>query len=188
MGEPKKKPNKSKSLGSGFEREISKYLTKYASGQTQKYWYWRSPSSGAVATITPENGDIAGDIIALNPEAAPLTGYYSIECKKSYPKTSFHGIMKGNKDEIIEFWKQCVGDAYRARKSPMLIYKKKGYNALVGIKPMSINLGIKSLTLDFANDMLPPVVFYDMDEFFSKVTFEMVCEWYRVKKGKNVMS
>ena len=42
------------SKGPEFEREIAKYLTKWASGKTKPYWYWRLLGSGSVATLSED--------------------------------------------------------------------------------------------------------------------------------------
>lgn len=172
------KVGNSKAKGSSYEREISKFFTEWLTGQSKEYFYWRSPSSGAVSTITQGNGEISGDIIALKPEGTILTGKWSIEAKTGYPSSSLHKFLKGVKnDEIEEFWKQCVGDASRSSKSPMLIYKKKGLNALVGIPYpndfQELTGHLKSITLNYAGK-LPTLQFFDMKEFFNAVKPENI--------------
>lgn len=177
--------NKSKGKGNEFEREIAKYLTGWANnGNKKEYWYWRSPSSGAIATICPENGTVSGDIIALKPEGAALTSKFSIEAKKGYPKTSLHGVMKGNKDELIGFWKQAYDGAKASKKSPMLIYKKHLHNALVGVDYGYIHPLMsteffgraKWVQVNFGMGM-PVCTFFDMDEFFSEVTYDKLLKF-----------
>ncbi|HRR48595.1 MAG TPA: hypothetical protein P5293_01255 [Bacteroidales bacterium] len=172
----------SKSKGSSFEREISRFLTKWASGQTEELYYWRSPSSGAVATLNVGNKDISGDIIALRPEGAFLTDRFSIEIKTGYSKASFHQHLKDNKNFDIEnFWLQCVDAADRAGKKPMLIYRKLGFPIIVGIgcdtrirlkEKMKLP---KSVHLIFENKT-PSIAFYDMKEFFKIITPNVIKE------------
>lgn len=154
-----------KQKGSGFERDIAKFLTEWVSGQRKEYYFWRSPGSGGVATVIGENGAIAGDIIALKPEGAVLTKKFSIECKVGYPQSSFHAFMNKRKkdDEITGFWVQCVNSAKSGNKIPMLIYKKKGFNTLVGV-PFSW-LKLRHIKMNFDNG-LPECYLYDMEEFF----------------------
>jgi len=168
-----------KRKGSSFEREISKVLTKWASGQDKEYWYWRSPSSGAVATVTEGNGELSGDIIALKPEATFLTSRYSIEIKNGYPSSSFHKHLKLLKnDEIKNFWIQCVNDASQSNKLPLLIYKKKQYNTLIGISDFKGVLKNKlentpSLIMTWGNYCdLPICHLFDMEEFFNTISPE----------------
>ena len=164
-----------KAKGSAYEREIAKTLTKWCSGQDKEYWFWRSPSSGAVSTITEGNGEIAGDIIALKPEGTFLTSKFSIEVKVGYPTSNFHKHLKKVKnDEIRDFWSQCCNDADRADKLPMLIYKKKQYNALIGVSVINDKLKeIPSLIMTWGdyND-LPICHFFDLEEFLNTVTPE----------------
>lgn len=172
------KAGNSKAKGSGFEREISKFFTEWLTGQSKEYYFWRSPSSGAVSTITQGNGEISGDIIAIKPEGTTLTGKWSVEIKTGYPNSNFHKNLKGVKnDEIFGFWQQSVGDASRSNKQPMLIYKKKGMNTLVGIPvPNDFNdlTGhLHSVSLSFGGK-LPEVRFFDMKEFFVAVKPENI--------------
>lgn len=172
------KAGNSKAKGSSYEREISKFLTEWLTGQSKEYYYWRSPSSGAVSTITQGNGEISGDIIALKPEGTILTGKWSIEVKTGYPNSSLHKFLKNVKnDEIEGFWNQCVGDSSRSKKQPMLIYKKKGLNALLGIPFINdykdLTGHLKSITLDYAGK-LPSLQLFDMIEFFEAVRPENI--------------
>jgi len=170
----------SKSKGSSFEREIAKFLTKWVSGQVKELYYWRSPSSGAVATLNVGSKEISGDIIALKPEAAFLTNMFSLELKTGYPKTVFNQHLKDNKNfEIENFWKQCLRDAERAHKYPMLIYRKLGFPIILGIdeivrKKLLYSVKFpKRLVLCFENET-PDVNFYDMESFFQIVTPEVI--------------
>lgn len=51
--------------GGSFEREISKYLTKWLTGTEKPYKYWRQDASGGLATIHAENVHLTGDIKPL---------------------------------------------------------------------------------------------------------------------------
>jgi len=88
------KAGNSKAKGSSFEREIAKFFTNWLTGQSKEYYFWRSPSSGAVSTISQANGEISGDIIALKPEGGVLTGKWSVEIKTGYPIVLFINILK----------------------------------------------------------------------------------------------
>lgn len=165
--------------GSSWEREIAKTLTKWLTGSEKPYVWWRMPGSGAIATISEENKELSGDIMPLRPEGAFLTDRYSIEAKTGYPNSNFHKHLKGVKnDEIRLFWEQCVGDAVRADKRPMLIYKKKQYNSLIGISTLEGVMkqklqNLPCLTMDWGNyNDLPICHFYDMEEFLNTITPE----------------
>ena len=160
-----------KAKGSSWEREVAKFLTKWVTGKEKPYVFWRSPSSGALQTIS-EALDASGDIIALRDEGKFLTNMFSIELKTGYPQASFDKHLKDTKNNDIKgFWDQCLKDALKAKKRPMLIFRKKGLQPIVGIDP-AINhfLGehvdlLYSVTLGFG-DETPRVIFYDMNLFF----------------------
>lgn len=165
------------SKGPNFEREIAKYLTKWASGKTKPYWYWRLLGSGSVATLSEENKELSGDIHALRPEACFLTDRFSIECKTGYPSTRFHQHFKELKNFWIEtFWEQTVRDADRAMKFPMMIYRRKGMKPIVGIDLVVFNKlnymlqGMAWIQLGNFRNNIPPVYFYDMNKFFDRIT------------------
>lgn len=168
-----------KAKGSAFEREVARKLTVWLTGQDKEYFFYRSPSSGAVATINEMNGDISGDIIAVKPEARALTSIFSIECKDGYPDAEIMKIFKNNKNDIIqEFWKQCITDARKANKQGMLIFKKKGFPIIVGIedgtkisKVMKDKIS-KNVTISY--DILPHIVFFEFDEFLNSLDKKII--------------
>lgn len=160
--------------GGDFEREIAKFLTKWATGQDKTKYFWRTPGSGAMATISEANKNLSGDIHALRPEVCWFTDNWSIECKKGYPSTSIDKILKENKSEdLIQFWKQCCNDAKNANKKPLLIFRKKGFKPWVGILPEHIIISdkLKNLTrikLHLKN--CEDILIFDMENFFNTVT------------------
>jgi hypothetical protein len=170
--------------GSKFERDVAKFLTVWLTGKDKPYCFWRTPASGGLATIDELNASLSGDIKALTPEAEILTSVYSIELKTGYPKTSFWQHFKNIKNFPIEqFWEQCVRDAIKANKKPMLIYRKKGNHPIVGISDIIDVwdlIRVQSISLTF-DDMkaLPRLTFYDMKEFFKVVTPEVLRGLYK---------
>ena len=171
----------SKSKGSAWERDVCKFLSVWLTGKEKPYQYWRMPASGGLATISEENADLSGDIRALTPEGEEaLTQFYSIECKTGYPHTSFWQHFKDIKGFNIEmFWRQCIGDAKKANKLPMLIYRKKGNNPIIGLNHYWKGLDLPSIRLTFKKEKgLPPLVFYNMKEFFNIVTPKEMKEKY----------
>jgi len=160
--------------GGDFEREISKCLTCWLTGEEKPYAYWRMPGSGSLSTIHEENKDLSGDIKAMTPEAEFLTNIFSIECKTGYPQTSFwqhFGRIKNFNIEI--FWRQAFEDAVKANKYPMLIYRKKGRKPIIGIsKYIKDKLRLEELPyleMKFI-DNLPILVFFDCNDFLEVVT------------------
>lgn len=167
-----------KAKGSNFEREICKKLTIWATGQEKPYVFWRSPSSGAVATIS-QSSNISGDIIAVKEEGNFFTDVFSIECKDGYPDADFMKLFKNNKNDIIQgFWEQCIRDSRIAHKHGMLIFRKKGFPILVGVEDytdiaMILKNETKYVQIGFNDTMLPDIIFFDFDVFLSKINKEM---------------
>lgn len=164
------------SKGPDFERVVAKFFTKWASGKTKPYWYWRLLGSGSVATLSEENKELSADIHALRPEACFLTDRFSIECKTGYPDTRFHQHFKGIKTfKIQEFWEKTTMEATRAGKLPMLIYRRKGMKPIVGLdivgnSKVAFNLtGVPFIMLGNFPDSIPPIWFYDMNDFFDRI-------------------
>jgi len=164
-----------KSKGSTFERDIAKYLSKWLKGSEKPYQYWRAPSSGALLTMNEMNRDASGDIMALTTDAKFLTDIFSIELKVGYPKTSFWQHFRDTKSFGIRlFWDQCCEDAVKAKKKPMLIYRRKGKSEIVGISYMPEILNsltnINSLILKWKEIDIPQLYLFDMKEFFNSIS------------------
>ena len=163
--------------GSAFEREVAKALTFWATGKNQPYVFWRSPGSGMIQTLSLCQEGMSGDIIAVRDEGKFLTARISLEAKNGYRHADFHKHFKELKNnEIDEFWKQCIGDARKAGKWGMLIYRKKGHRVIIGLeKSMAdcLEIPLKSLSLHFING-LPDVVFFDFEDFLLHVKPENI--------------
>lgn len=167
--------------GGDWEREIAKFLSKWLTGSEKPYQYWRMPGSGSLATIHEENIGLSGDIRALTPEADFLTNVFSIEAKIGYPDASLDKHLKYNKsDPLYSFWQQCLDDAIKSKKLPMLIYKKKGLpTPWVGIiystylKLDDYLEKLRFVHLYWGGDLLC-VFFFEMKEFFEAITPDII--------------
>ena len=179
--------------GGDFEREISKTLTKWLTGTEKPYKYWRMPGSGALATIHEENVNLSGDIRSISKAGDFLTDYFSIECKVGYPKTSFWQHFKHLKNfNIRDFWNQCCTDAFKGNKHPMLIYRKKGNQIILGITLFDSNcletisdtlVTLPTISMRFDLE-LPDLIFYDFKEFFNSVTPGMIKELLKMENNE----
>lgn len=167
-----------KRKGSQWERDISKYLTQWLTNQKAQYYFWKSPGSGSIGTISGTNPDLHGDIIPLKEESdKALCSKIVFECKNGYPKTTLDNHLKYNKeDNIYSFWSQVVYDAEKVNKYPMLIYKKKGMpTPWLGISTELYNKlkkhleNIRFLHLKW-DDKLPDIYFFSFYEFFDIIT------------------
>jgi len=172
--------------GGQWERDVSRYLTKWLTGQSKELFFWRSPSSGGMFTMIPENVTISGDIIALKPEADILCSKFSIELKNGYPDASLDKHLKYNKaDPLKAFWIQACDDATKAKKLPILIYKKKGLpTPWIGIesifnKHVMFDLKEKRCVhLRWEIDY-PDIYFYEYKEFFSIISPQKIKDFQK---------
>lgn len=117
----------SKAKGSAWERQLSKILTKWLTGQDKEYYFYRSPGSGALATVNFGNKTLSGDLIAIKLEGSFFTEIFNIEAKNGYENASFDKFLKDNKNDVLQaFWNQSVRDAEKSDKLPLVMFKKKG--------------------------------------------------------------
>ncbi len=125
--------------GGGYEGEISKEFSLYLTHMKTEDGVWRTESSGARATQKQKakqkliRPDMFGDITYTVPETKYWFDIFSIECKTGYPKTSFWQHFTDVEFGVQEFWQQALDDADKAKKNPMLIYRKKYRSWIVGI-------------------------------------------------------
>jgi hypothetical protein len=187
------------SKGGENERNVSKFLTKWLTGKTKPYMFWRQDASGGIATMSIENCHMTGDICSVHPESRFFTDIFSIECKTGYPKTSFWQHFTDVKFGIEEFWQQALDDANKANKQPMLFYRKKGRKQIVGInRYIKEKLNDKIWRLNnivvswspkkipkydpkFKQNPQEDCVLYDMENFFKKVSPDDI---RRIKNNK----
>jgi len=159
--------------GGEFERDISKFFTKWLTGKEKPYKFWRMPASGALATIHDENIDMAGDIRALDKDGRFLIDLFCIECKTGYPKTSFWQFFSKSDFKLKLFWLQTIEETPIGRY-PMLIYRKKGRKSVLGINNhIRIRLNDYIEDLDFImfswKDIKYQLFLYDLEMFWSRV-------------------
>ena len=115
--------------GSGWERQVCKFLSKWVQGSEKPYIYWRGHGSGAMFTNNELTGDIfAGDIYCLRDDGRFLTDRFVIECKNGYKDISLDNHLKNLKsDQLKQFWFKVYSEGNKVNKYAMLIYKKKGF-------------------------------------------------------------
>jgi|WetSurMetagenome_2_1015567.scaffolds.fasta_scaffold01001_26 hypothetical protein len=163
-----------KSKGSSAERRIARFLTKWLTGQDKELYFWRSPGSGAVASINLGNKAISGDIMALKPEASFFTDIFSVEIKDGYAGADIFQHLKGGKSFVLNsFWKQCVRDAYDNDKLPLLFFRKKGgvFTASLDTSGRKLIIDkctqLPSVTIIFEDNLLPPLYMFNKINLFN---------------------
>lgn len=103
-----------KNKGNNNERSVAKLFGNWWSG----FEFLRTPSSGGHSRLTKTNQfNTDGDIICSDPEF-----YLSIECKK-VEGWSFEQLFN-DKCIIFTWYDQCVNDASKTGKVPMLVFTK----------------------------------------------------------------
>ena len=174
--------------GGAFERDISKFLSKWINGKSDPLLFWRQISSGGLLTqlaFGKDGKNLSGDIHAIHEDGQFLTNIFSLELKNGYPSAAFEKHLKENKnDEIKGFWDQCVRDAEKVDKLPLLIFKKMRCSTFLAITPDTFSLlsgedqilkDMRMIRIDWKKeDNLPPAVFVDFEEFFQRVTPEHI--------------
>ncbi len=166
--------------GGDYERNVAKFLSKWLTGTTKPYMFWRQDASGGIATIHIENVHMTGDICSVHPDSAFFTDLFSIECKIGYPKTSFWQHFTKVKFGVQEFWQQALNDAIKSNKHPLLFYRKKGRKQIVGINRFIQEKlykkigGLRHIMVCWSHEInenpSQDCMLYDMETFFEKVT------------------
>lgn len=164
---------KGKTKSGNSERQIARFFTKWLTGQDKVLHFWRSPGSGAVATVNLGNKAISGDLMALKPESSFFTDMFSVEVKDGYAGTDIFQLLKGNKNFNLEaFWVQCTRDAYDHEKLPLLLWKKKGGLWTASVDDKGFELFCCGSTLPFVSvtwapeTRLPTLHMFNMKDLF----------------------
>jgi len=169
-----------KRKGSGYERALSKILTKWASGQDKDYWFYRTAASGGIPTMSGGNPDLSGDIMPLNEDVSWMK-IFSFEAKCGYGGASFDKHLTGVKGNCIrDFWKQCTEDATKHSKIPILVFKKDRTKAWIGTSFALHHKLEKYLSAEpmihLRYENLPDLYTYDLDTFLKIITPEILKE------------
>lgn len=108
-GTGKVKAINARSKGATFERKTATQISKWA---------------GVKVTRTPLSGGFyqAGDLTPKDP-AEMIRWPWNCELKK---QESWHleALIKDNKGQLPEWWKQCTRDAKKSKKVPLLVFTK----------------------------------------------------------------
>lgn len=124
-----------KKKGASFERDICKRLSIWISSGAHQDLFWRSAMSGGRATVihktqARKTSAQHGDIVAVGEGGMPLTNKFSIEAK-FYSDLKLKTTLYGGMGRLDQFWKQCVEDANRSERLPMLIMKENMHDTLL---------------------------------------------------------
>lgn len=123
-----------KSKGNSFERFICKKLSLWFTENERDDVFFRSASSGAMATQRFKKGKNTsgqqGDITSTDSEGIKFIKKFSIELK-SYKDFSLDFLVYKNKSLIHVWWEQCKSDSERENKNALLIIKKNNRKEII---------------------------------------------------------
>ena len=172
------RPGGGKLKGGEFERKICKLLSLWYTENERDDVFFRSASSGAMATQRFKKGKKTsgqqGDTTSTDLEGIKFINKFSIELK-SYKDFSLDFLVYKNKSLIHDWWEQCVGDAERDDKTPLLIIKKNNKKEIIIFEDNLYNtfqsyfgsIGNKRYTSGYINET--EVVIMLLTDFFDYV-------------------
>lgn len=110
-----------KNKGSSFERRVSKQLSLWWSQGEDDNIFWRSISSGAMATNRSKQGKATnaayGDITYLEPSGEPLLRVFTFELKK-YSSLDMMTLIDGKSTGLLgKFWEKLLKECQEAKKA-----------------------------------------------------------------------
>jgi len=127
---------KGRGKGSGFERDISRFLSKWWSNGERDDLFWRNRTK--VTSKTPNAKHQLGDICATSSLGIPFIEVFNIECKRGYNKINPFDLIIFRKSKFITFCDQVINDSKLSNRIPLLILKQDRKEALVIIDRMDL--------------------------------------------------
>lgn len=105
-----------KNKGGSFEREMCKKLSLWWTKGERDDVFWRSASSGGMATIRSRKGSSTfgqhGDVQATDPMGQPLIDLVAIELKRGYSSATLHDLLDKKRRNCI--WDKHLEQAKRS--------------------------------------------------------------------------
>ena len=155
----------SKNKGGNFERKICKLLSLWYSENERDDIFYRSASSGAMATQRFKKGKTTvgqgGDITSADSDGIKFIEKVSIELK--HYKTFSLDFLLFNKPSVVrDWWGQCSNDASRSNKYPILIIKKNGLPEII-----IFNCKMKNLLNDYVGKIFTQSFMMGTDLLFA---------------------
>lgn len=187
------KAGRGKNKGNAFERRICQKLSLWWSEGKREDIFWRSASSGGVATMRSKRGKTmagqSGDISAIHESGMPLTRLCTVELKRGYKGASIADMcdrLEASKpSKWEEFILQCQREAkesdspfwilivQRDRKRPMICIPTSFMNALLQIRKFSSFEFLCKIRIHRKNVRLN-IVYLELDEFLQKVDHTII--------------
>jgi hypothetical protein len=120
--------NNSKRIGSSYERECAKKLSKWLTGSDEELVCWRASHSGSIATTRIKKGlngsNVSGDFQCLDLKYKDFFDKFFID-SKSLTKINLMMINEKNikSNKLFQEWKKVGDDSYKNKKIPMMLVK-----------------------------------------------------------------
>ncbi len=150
---------KGKNKGTSFERQICKQLSLWWTNGKSEGVFWRTASSGAMATIRAKKNKKAfgqhGDIQAINPIGQPLIDLCTIELKRGYSKSTFADLAepsthaKPKPCQYEKFILQAIDDCKHSGSTSWLLIIKRDRRETIVLIPNIIYKGLKKQGVKF---------------------------------------
>ena len=106
--------------GSAFERGICKELSRWWTNNEREDVFWRSASSGAMATQRSKLGKRsfgqAGDVQAHDPIGQPLIDFCAIELKRGYSKDTVQDLVDRLPSNAISNHEKWIKQSLKAQE------------------------------------------------------------------------
>ncbi|MEE8599055.1 MAG: hypothetical protein V3S69_06050, partial [Dehalococcoidales bacterium] len=109
----------------------------------------RNATSGALSTIRRGAELPGGDIQQVKQFEFPFP--YSVECKHHKEFKIEHLIFERRRSKVYKAWLQCLRDAEKERKIPMMVFRANYANIMVVFNIEKFNLKEKCVLMDMSN-------------------------------------
>lgn len=157
--------------GSAFERKVARILSEWITNNKDVV-IWRSHGSGSLLGLSK---NLSGDMMAIDTRASNFFDNISVECKH-VKDFDFWDIITGRRNGINSYWKQCVRDAKKVKKIPVLI-PRKNYKPILFITDhktsekivSSFKISPKLISSKFQVFLLDEILLIPFDEFYDMI-------------------
>lgn len=171
-----------KAIGSNYEREIARLLSRWISGKDDPLICWRNVHSGTISTCDKKKGlsgaNTEGDFQCLDLKYSHIFDLFCFD-SKCYKECNPYFINSKNmkSNAILNQWIKVCEEA--GNKIPVMICKirdRKAPEFIVLPLNMRIPNQIKSMTYTFWDDKIKDCVIYLLDEFLEKINAQELYE------------
>ena len=157
-----------KQKGNNFETKIARILSKWSYGDENVLV--RNANSGSMAKFRQHNVP-GGDVIQVKPEYPEFP--FSVECKHHKGFDIEKLLFESSKSKEVKAWAQCLNDAVKVNKIPLMVFRKNYgdifvciQKVLIGTMPQDDYIAFKSKARYCKNRTIAVLPLNDFIEFF----------------------